>query len=241
MSKRAQYRVDLTGREDVQVRLRTADGVSVLAQICDGSIGGIGLRFSLDNTGCPDLTVGEEVELTIASDRLKRPLAISARVVHRLDEESSREYGLQFTDRQQLEDQLATELFRLFNRRKTYRVEPDRNAPVEATLEHGQAGVQVQAEVVDISVEGLGVRVPADAMATLGTTDRVKVAISLPGRQAPVILIGTIRFRQVKGEEIGCGIEFDFEQSEDPKRQQNAITDYVMKRQREVLRQVKTS
>ena len=242
MDNRAHYRIDLAGLEDAQVSVKTAQGVSVLGQILDLSIGGLGLRFSLDIPlpGCPDITVGEEVELSFASDRFKRPLAVSARVVHRLDEESSRRYGLQFSDRQQLEDELATELFRLFNRRKTYRVEPDPDVPIEVTLEHCQAGVQVQAQVKDISVGGLGVRVPADVKATLGTSDRVKVAISLPGHQDPVILIGNICHRREAGEEIHYGIEFDLEQSEDPKRQQNAITDYVMKRQRAALRRVKT-
>ncbi len=242
MDDRAHYRIDFAGLEDAQVSVQSAEGVSALGQILDLSIGGLGLRFSLDIPlpGCPDFTVGEDVELSFAADRFKRPLAVSARVVHRLDEGSSRRYGLQFTDRQQLENQVATELFRLFNRRKTYRVEPDPDVPIEVTLEQRHAGVQVHAQVKDISVGGLGVRVPADVMAALGTSDRVKVAISLPGRQDPVILIGNIRHRRVAGEEIHYGIEFDLEQSEDPKRQQNAITDYVMKRQRATLRRAKT-
>ena len=243
MDNRAHYRIDLAGLEDDQVSVQSAEGVSALGEILDLSIGGVGLRFSLEIplSGCPDFTVGEEVQLSFAADRFKRPLAVSARVVHRLDEEGYRRYGLQFTDRQQLENQLATELFRLFNRRKTYRVEPDPDVPIEVTLEHRQAGVQVQAQVKDISAGGVGVRVPADVKATLGTSDRVKVAISLPGRQDPVVLIGNICHRRVAGEEIHYGIEFDLEQSEDANRQHSAITDYVMKRQRVTLRRAKTS
>ena len=239
MDRRKHYRVEPAEGDDLQVSFAKPGAPPVPGLVLDVSAGGVMVQLAL--AGCPDLAMGEEVELSFVADRFKRPLAVSARVVHRRDEGSSRRYGLQFTDRQQLENQVATELFRLFNRRKTYRVEPDPDVPIEVTLEQRHAGVQVHAQVKDISVGGLGVRVPADVLAALGTSDRVKVAISLPGRQDPVVLIGNICHRRVAGEEIHYGIEFDLEQSEDPKRQQNAITDYVMKRQRATLRRAKTS
>ena len=209
--------------------------MSFSGQLLDIVFGGAGFAsLAFSESGGPALAVGEKTEISFTSVRLNKPLVVSARVRHRADRDDFRHYGFQFIERQQLESRLSPELFRLFNRRASYRVKPSPGSPVQVTLQ-GPAGVQATGELVDISAAGMGLRVPLEVEATLTATTHIIVSFSLPDCPHPLSLEAIIRDRHLAGVEIHYGIEFDLEQSKQAKRQEDAIMNFVMKRQREAL------
>ena len=244
MERRKQYRVEIGQGIDLEVTVRASGGSSVGGQLFDVSVEGMGVSFVSVRFSMPvglALQVGGDVELVFTSSLLKNPVVISARVVNRADREGSCRYGFQFTDRQQLEKQLSPVLFKLFNRRASYRVAPAHDSPVTVTVEGGPRGMRAQTRVVDISTTGVGVCAPLEVESALADTDRVTVFMSLPNYEHPLVFAGIIRNRRLTAAEILYGIEFDLERSENPRRQQDAVIEYVMKRQRECLRQGKAA
>jgi c-di-GMP-binding flagellar brake protein YcgR len=244
MEQRKQYRVEMDPSTDLHVDIVLPDGTPVPGAPVDLSADGAGIRFlSLRFAGppCPAHGIGDEVQLRFTSKLLKQPLLVKARVAHRVEEDGCRRYGFQFTNRSELERQLAPELFRLFNRRSAYRVTPNERAPIDVIMEDHQGGAPVHARAVDISASGLGVRAPIEAEGTFVSIDHIGMTISLPGRPQPVVLRGIIRNRRLAGHEIRYGIEFDFERSRNTKREQHAVAEYVMIRQREMLRNIKAA
>jgi c-di-GMP-binding flagellar brake protein YcgR len=179
--------------------------------------------------------VGQEVELTLTFARPKKALLLSARVARRIDEGESRRYGFQFTDRQQLEQQLRPTLYRLFNRRASYRVRPAPDHPVEVTLECFPGGTPVQAQLIDISTGGMALRVPLEAESALADSDRVRVSASLPDCPQRLDLSAIICSRSLAGAEIRYGVKFDLQRTDSSQCQQDAILNFVMARQRAEL------
>ncbi len=242
MERRKQYRVEIGQGSDLEVAVRASGGSSVLGGLIDVSIVEetvrfVSLRFSMP-VGLP-LKIGDDVELVFTPSLLKDPVVVSARVVNRVDDEGSRRYGFEFTDRQQLMKQISPVLFKLFDRRVSDRVAPADDSPVKVTVEGGLR--RLRARMVDISATGVRVRAPLEAESTLGDTNRVTVFLYLPDCRPPLVFAGIIRNRRLIEGEICYGIEFDLERSENPRLQQDAVNLYVMKRQGEVLRQQKAA
>ncbi len=167
-----------------------------------------------------------------------KSLVASAMVVHRTDKDDSTQYGFRVIDPKNVTSQLSEEFSRLFNRRGSYRVPPDLDAPVKVTVEGGVESTRVEAELVDISTSGVGLRVAAHVEVGLVAAKRIKVCISFPDSGEPLNLVGVIHNRRLvgaSGAEIEYGIRFDWEGKHKPERQQEAITKYVMKQQRNHL------
>ena len=235
MEQRKQYRVRVQEGRILQIALLPAKGTSPCAgTIIDVSADGAAVRFPLAD--CPALALGATVELSVTSDQLKTPLLAHARVRHRIEEKDFRQYGFQFTDREQFERRLSPILNALFNRRRAYRVEPDSEAPVEVAVEAHEGGTSVPGRLVNISAGGLQVRLPVDSDAALVDSDIVKLSFSLPQCPRPFALVGSVRSRFLDGMWVRYGIAFDQGRSGTFERQADGISDYVMRRQREILR-----
>ncbi|MHC4447767.1 MAG: PilZ domain-containing protein, partial [Planctomycetota bacterium] len=179
------------------------------------------------------------VRLHFTGAQLDGPLVATAKVIHRcdVDEGDGYDYGLQFIDRDRLEGELTPELFRLFNRRGSYRVQPDPTKPVTVTVEVVPDGPRAHGRMVDISATGIGVHVPAAVEAALVAVSRIRVSFTLPTSDDPLCLEGIIRSRRlIGGEAVRYGILFMLDAGEAGQDQQSAIIDYVRRRQQDRLR-----
>ncbi|MHC4415811.1 MAG: PilZ domain-containing protein [Planctomycetota bacterium] len=234
IGRRAQYRVELDEAAGLRVTIPNPKGRPFVGRLLDVSADGAGARFQAPEF--PELAVGQEVNLIMTSDRLKSSLKVAARVQHRAEEEGFRRYGFRFLRREQLEAQLSPALRQLFNRRKAVRVSPDTRSSVPTALEAAPGGPSAKARLEDLSALGAGVSLEAEAEAVFATTTRVGISLSLPGCRDPVDLVGHIRYRRLVGARIHYGIEFDAALSRHFEQQQEAITEYVMQRQRRMLK-----
>ena len=75
-----------------------------------------------------------------------------------------------------------------------------------------------------------------DSEPALATSDFVKLSFSLPQCPRPFDLVGSVRSRFLDGMWVRYGLAFDQERSGNFERQADSISNYVMQRQREILR-----
>jgi c-di-GMP-binding flagellar brake protein YcgR len=200
-------------------------------------VGPDGARLQFDTPGGPDYVMGQLVNLSFSSSRIGKALVTEARVVRRMEEKGHRTYAFRFTNHHRFEGHAPEEIYRLLNRRGSFRVNPPEEEPIDITLKPEEGGPLVRARLIDISATGLGARTSVDVEATLVATLRVTVMVALPTHPDPVSVPGIIRSRVLAGAHVRYGIAFDFAASDHAESKQNAIIDYVMRRQREELRQ----
>ena len=237
MDGRRQYRVtpDQGSRFHVAVLVsgrRAGEGV-----LFDASVGGVGVEFlSVDfpQANQPALAVGQQVDLRITSPTLAEPLELAASIVHRVDGDAGIRLGFRFENEAVLRRRDCPELFRLFNRRSSFRVEADPRAPVAVTLARGKH--TIDAQLVDISAGGMAVLAPAEADAALESVDVLDATIALPGAAAPLEIPCHVRRRGVTGGAMQYGLEFDFDACGNARRARDVVMRYVMDRQRAVAR-----
>ncbi len=238
MDRRQQYRVQPAGPEALRVTIERAGRKLVAGEAMDVSVGGALVRLEAQDVR--ELTVGEQVRLHFTGGQLNAPLVATAKVMHRcdVDEGGGCNYGLQFMNRDRFEGELSAELFRLFNRRGSYRVQPDPKEPVSITVQVVPDGPRAHGRMVDISATGIGVHVPAAMEAALVAVSRIRVSFTLPTSDDPLCLEGIIRSRRlIGGEALRYGILFMLEAGEAGEDQQSAIISYV--RQRQLLDQIR--
>ncbi|MEE8169227.1 MAG: PilZ domain-containing protein [Phycisphaerae bacterium] len=244
MNRRKRYRVVPEKPGDVQISVRAQGGDPLEGEPVDLNLDGAGVCFlslHFDQARHPPiLAVGRQVELSFKFHDGINVVTAAATVTRRGDGSSSRHYGFRFCDHQQLESQLSARLYSFFNRRGAYRVEPARGTPVHVNLIVDPDGSQIQAQIIDVSVTGIGFYLPAEAELELATSDRIVVSIPLPDSPQPLNLPCIIRSRQLAGPDlVHYGVEFDLEHSRDRERQQDAILDYVLKFVQPVRRKAK--
>ena len=234
MEQRQHYRAQLGQGSGLQVNILKEGATPIVGEALDVSIGGT--RVQASSPDGPVLVMGDDVQLTFTSDQLEQPLVVPARTVHRAEEDGTRTYGFQFTDRTLLENQLAGDIYRIFNRRGSYRVQPPDELPIEVTLETDGENKRLRGRMVDISPRGMGVLAPVEAASAFLGIDRIMVSFTLPTSPDPVRLEDIIRSRRLTATGVRYGIALDFQASAQPEAQQNTIIDYVVQRQRDRFR-----
>ncbi len=228
--RRSAYRVQTSGARDLLALLETAGG-EFRGEIRNLSIGGAGLRFALDEAPC--LALGTSVRLTISLPLVTEACEFRARVCHRTERRDCRDYGMAFEPQSARERRRSEAFYRLFNRRRAYRVTPDPAQPLPVSAV-GSARTQVLSEVNDISALGLSFFTDREGDARLTLDDRVTLRLSLDGGE-PLVLASVIRGRILDGtDRVRYSVAFD---RADPSfaEAEERLADYVMVLQREEL------
>ncbi len=198
-------------------------GSSLSGRIIDFSIDGVGLRVPLRHGSCdanPLPASDDTIELEFPSTQLNKPISASGLVRHRVVEDRTCRYGIQFTDRAQFEHRLWPVFRQLFNRRGAFRVVPDHELPVEVPLPHLRADVTL----IDISTTGVAVSVPTELELALKGIDEIPICIALPDSIHRVCVHGIIRTRRLaSGARVRYGIEFDRRRLQDSGQEREAI------------------
>lgn len=236
---RRRYRVAPDPQQSLDVTVQTADGQIFAAELLDLTVEGAGTRFRRD--AGPTLALGQGATLTFTSARLLRPIHVHAKVRSRVELGAFRSYryGFEFDERDELQRQLSGEIYRLFNQRLDYRVEPDPTEPVDALVKlyepETTAAVtnkdfRATGQVKDICGVGAGVLLDREVETTLAATDLVVVGFRLPPNDVMLQFAAWIRHRELQEESVCYGLEFDPGRSEQFRQQQNEILKYTRRR-----------
>lgn len=244
---RKRYRVTPDEAYTLAVTVKTADGETFAGELLDIAIDGAGTRFPRD-VG-PTLAVGQTATLTFTSVRLRKPIQVHAKVRSRVELGAFRSYryGFEFNEWEELERRLSGEIHELFNQRVSYRVEPDPVQPMEAVLKLTHASqllvrdapadeageFEAVGQIKDISAIGIAIIIDREVEVTLASTDLVDVSFRLPKSDKTVQLVSWIRNRELQGDNVCYGLEFDPDQSEYFTGQQNEIVKYIKRRRLE--------
>lgn len=257
--RRRFYRVQVSETNPIGIRLVTGKGETGTGSALNISAGGAGVRF--DAADSPKLFIGQRVTLTLLSARLGEPVSVTATTRSRLDRGTFRQYGFEF-DIDIVERRMSRQLRRLFNRRTAYRVRPLTREPIFMRIsrpgekapppprtararplepEAGEA-VEPQPRIVDpltlvkvknLSVRAVAVLIEPELDVALAAEDALTISFYLPGSPILQRLYCQIRRREWEGHRVLYALEYDTERSVRFEKQRDALSIYVMRRQRE--------
>jgi len=189
------------------------DSLSVRLALRSGPIAGEVVTLDITQTvldfpapNPPALPIGVLVPLEFTTPTLKKTVRLNAIVVGRAEEGATRRYTFQF----KLKDgQDPGDLFRLFNRRTSFRASA--NKPVLVHIFPGDEAARKDAKPVasdlhDISATGISLVVSPEQDMKI-SSDSVFIEFELPTSVQPIKLLTTIRYRVLmhsKAVRYGC-------------------------------------
>jgi len=191
--------------------------------------------FAVQNAPC--LPIGQRVEVTLHS-RLDLPnLCLPGRAILRRDNPSARLYSFCFlAGKEQLSDFVVKVLRSVESQRNAIRVPPHAAHPIEVTLTTPELAARVLAQLVDVSVGGMGVKLTLEDDSGLSEISRVRAQLSLLEEGDALDLQCTIRHRRLSGTMVHCGLEIEPRGTARIEQQTSTIQRYVLMRQREMPR-----
>ena len=143
--------------------------------------------------------------------------------------------GIEFTDPSLLQLHLPPSLFKLFNRRRSFRVNPAPDEPITVSLRRSSDNLRLKLGMADISAEGVGATGANPSCGLLVVEDRVEIRFSLPGASREVVFQAIVRSVVSREPIWRVGLSFA-ETSPQFARHQNAVQDYVLRRQHDAMR-----
>ena len=183
--------------------------------------------------------VAAEIRGEVRCAEFEEPLVMQAEVLSRRDFKGGCRLHLRWTRPEEFKYQLTNRLQRTFNRRKAYRVPPDPNEPVTALIGaqkgSSQEGYTIEPDVIEVAAGGLTIELQAGAETRLATLSKMNLALTIPGQESALILEVWLRHRFLFGRSVRYGLQYVLSESKEYEAAIEAIVDYVLKRQREIL------
>ena len=189
------------------------DALSVALVLKSGPIAGVVFTLDVSQTVVdfhppepPLLPIGVVVPLEFTTPSLKKTVRLSAMVVGRSEEDVSRRYTFQFKLK---EGQDPSDLFRLFNRRTSFRASS--NKPIQVNILPGNEAARKEAKPIagdlhDISATGISLIVSPDQDMKIANDD-IFIEFELPTSTGMIKMLATIRYRVLmhsKAVRYGC-------------------------------------
>ncbi len=164
---------------------------------------GATLVVGFEEPSGPDLPLGRAARLILRDESLEAPVEAAALVVGRFDGRGGDRYHLRF-------GQAAYPLIGfLFESRQAPRVRPPEGSTVPVVLRSLEAAAAaVECVLENLSVGGAAVAVPLLHETELAGSRRLRVAILLPGGDAPLVLDCEVRHRSLQGTAVRYGLQF---------------------------------
>ncbi len=226
----------------LEVAAMTADGDTTLGTLIDLTAEGAAVSFPRYADAA--LPVGSRSTLIFTAPWLRTPLQVAASAISRADSGELRRYHYQLHfESEEQRRRFSREAERVRNQRMASRVRPSATEPVvvqvELTGEHRSpsgarvADVELRGSLKDISVGGAAVLIDSGAETAFATTDVIDVSFQLPHGSRPLHLRGWIRHRELQGDLMSYGLEFDSAHAEDFAQQLDEIVRYIARRRRE--------
>ena len=180
--RRRHYRVTAESLRSIEAWLH-AEGVESPHRVAlvDIAAGGAAIDAPLLKRG--DLEKGSMASLEIRADVLLNSLRIQSQIVNlRNGVDRPLRAGLAFKNWMGNRSTLDPQLWRLFNQRRTVRVEPEGEIAVQLRGRHGQ---RMKGIIRDVSEEGLGLWVRRRGAEAAQVGQSLRIELTLPGMRKP--------------------------------------------------------
>ena len=212
--------------EGIEIKLTTPSG-----ETCPGRVLGIDeavVAIGMNDGGCA-LPI-DQLTTLLVPDGPGKHLELGGRVVSRREGERHSEYGIALTDRS-----AWGVLSVLCNRRRAFRVRPlgvGQSMSVQLNSDGNVHGATLQ----DLSVTGLGVIVAPDIEVAVANMQVIEIHFGPPAFPETFTMQAKIRHRESVVAGVRYGLELIQDHSSQSVENQKRLTEYVMNRQREMLK-----
>lgn len=197
-----------------------------------------GAQLAYRVNDCPDMAVGQVVDLRVGASELGDGLVVGAVIHHRVERESDRLFDFRFLDPTGFKSQLPDDLRRLVDHRHAYRMQPDPAAPIDVSVHAPSMGIRAQAQLIDISVTGIGIAVTAGVEAELRAVNKLELSFRLPPTHQLAKVMGYVRHRRLASDGIRYGVELDERLTEDFDGCVELVRDFIRSRYQQVVEAV---
>jgi len=230
--QRQRYRVGI--HRDMIVSLMRAEAWTTVRAV-DLNCNGVGIL--LPGPEAARFLPGSVLSLRFALGGRKKVVVANARVVNSVQaigrKEDLRHIGLAFTDKEGLHAQLDAGFWKYFNRRRDYRVTPEKPRP---RVQLHWRDRELTGVLTNICMRGLAVAFPPSTQVLLLPGVDVAAAFQIPSTEDQLSLKGQVVHRVVKQGSPRIGIILDHPATPSSQEAQDQIHEFVMKRQRDELR-----
>lgn len=227
--RRDAYRRPQTQAHRLSLSVKTPSGEDFIGMFHDLSISGASAKFDVSAN---KLIVGHVVILLIGSMTRTAKVIANARVMFNSETQGGRHCGFQFTEPKALNKQLDSFYGRFFNRRKAPRVGMplDKRVAVQLFV----TGTEVKAELVDLSAEGMQVRMKRAQAKTFDGANHLFLRMTLPGQQAEISGRAAILRRSQTNDTVTFGLAFDLLQERGISKHVAALHSWIVHRSHEI-------
>ena len=192
--RRRHYRVTPEALADIEVWFhlpRFPDPLRVV--LIDIAAGGAGIDLPQLSRGA--LELGEFPMLELRAAELTEPVQIETEIVNvRNGVDQPLRAGLAFRNWMDNRSTLDPQLWRIFNQRRTVRVEP--KDEIRLVL-RGRHGNKMRGTLRDLSLEGLGLWIRRKGAESAGVDETLRLTVQLPGMRKELEIVGQARHLQI--------------------------------------------
>jgi hypothetical protein len=96
----------------------------------------------------------------------------------------------------------------ILDERRTVRAKADPTGPIAVTVACTSSGEHATGALINLSTDGLSMRIDVEREAALARVDLVSVTFDLPGAPRSIVLPASIRHRRPLGSDVQIGLEF---------------------------------
>lgn len=227
--RRDAYRRPQTQAHRLSLAVKTASGEDFIGMFHDLSISGASAKFDISAN---KLLVGQDVVLLIGSLTRASKVVAKARVVFNSEAQGGRHCGFQFTEPKAVVQQLDSFYGRFFNRRKSPRVGMplDKRVAVQLFL----TGTEVKAELLDLSSEGMQVRMKRAQAKAFDGANHLFLRMTLPGQKTEITGRAAILRRSQLLDAVTFGLAFDLLQERGISKHVAALHSWIVHRSQEI-------
>ncbi len=174
-----------------------------------------------NRTHAPELAIGAKAILFLTEFGEEAPTQVPSVTIFRREDPVRRQYQFQ------VGKVIGIPRVRRSLGRLAARVRPFSGAPVEAAIQRLKGGAIYWVTLKDISATGVAVLVRMTDEPHLYSAWRLRLFLSLPGREEVLRFVGNVCHRRRVKDAIRYGIDFDAGATTNFERKQNAVSVYV--------------
>lgn len=193
--------------------------------------------IAVPGSGAATAELGARAEIVLTSDALEREHRGRGHVIAWYQEGNVAHCTLRYSDPDDYRRLVDTGLGRHFNRRGAFRVEPAAANPVAVVVEDA-SGRRLAGHAKDVSATGMALVLDAGPGVELTSGQALSLHVTLPWLPSPLLVGARVCYCGERDGEMRYGVDFVAGSTADFEQTQDHVVDYVMKRQREILRDV---
>ena len=230
-ARRARYRVGAFLRLGLRVSILAGD-TTLPAELLDITYSGAGLIAGIGF----EPQVGQPILLEFDAHSLRFPMLVQGVVRNIKTIQGGSRIGVSFRDAGEVDGKLPRALVPVFNRRDCFRVAPMPSPGIIVKCS-AMGGREASLRLADVSLMGAGLFAAVPEERILAKGDHTTLHFDLPGAPGPIVCMSIVVYEHKLPVGVRYGVRHLPDKCDDFQTLERAVGDYILNRQRSVLRQ----